>query len=264
MFLELDGNRVFALDFGSGPTTFLAHSGWIGNVEDWIATLAVLSKHWRVVVYDHRGTGETSVPVERITPQDLVDDVFRVMDRLQIERCILGGFSLGTVTVLRAALRQQDRFDGLVLLNGAAGVTNPQAEVGPRIPPSQWPGNDHEARVRWFVDRCTPEPGIEHVRRWATNILKRADPDAADRLFMMQFRDAIEWPRELARLRLRTLLIHGEKDAFVTTPAMQYVASLIPDASLEIIEGAGHLPAMSQPERVAGIILGHFGGPPRI
>ena len=69
MFLELDGNKVFTLSFGSAPRTFLAHSGWIGNFEDWIATLAPLSETWRTVVYDHRGAGVTQAPIEKITPR---------------------------------------------------------------------------------------------------------------------------------------------------------------------------------------------------
>ena len=73
MFLNIGGNKVFALSFGKGPQTILAHSDWIGNVE----TLAPLSENWRAVVYDHRGTGETCVPVENITPEALVDDVLR-------------------------------------------------------------------------------------------------------------------------------------------------------------------------------------------
>ena len=57
MFLDIDGNKVFALSFGNGQRTILAHSGWIGNFEDWIATLAPLSQTWRTAIYDHRGTG---------------------------------------------------------------------------------------------------------------------------------------------------------------------------------------------------------------
>jgi pimeloyl-ACP methyl ester carboxylesterase len=162
-FLDIDGNKVFALSFGKGPRTFLAHSGWIGNFEDWIAVLAPLSETWRTVVYDHRGTGETPVPVEKITDEALVDDVFRVMDALGIDRCVLGGFSRGSVTALRAVVRDPARFEGLVLMNGTGGVQRPDAAPRPRVAPSQWPGETFRERLSWFRGRGARSTlGCEH------------------------------------------------------------------------------------------------------
>jgi pimeloyl-ACP methyl ester carboxylesterase len=57
---------------------------------------------------------------------------------------------------------------------------------------------------------------------------------------------------------LPTLLIHGEKDAFVSLEAMEHLAARIPGSRLAVIPGAGHLPAMIQPERVASLINEHF------
>lgn len=251
VFLDIDGNKVFALSFGSGPRTLLAHSGWVGNVEDWIATLAPLSASWRTVVYDHRGTGETVVPPERITSEALVDDVFRVMDTLGIERCVLGGFSRGVSTVLRAALRAPERFDGLVLMNGHGEVRLPDDTTPPRPPPSQWPGATHADRLHWFAERCTPEPDVEHVRRWARNILSRATEAAAERLGTLRPEPVVDWPDALAWLRLPTLIVHGEHDPLAQTPAMHHLASLIPGSRLVVMEGSGHLPAMTRPQDVA-------------
>lgn len=258
MFLDIDGNKVFTLSFGSAPRVFLAHSGWVGNFEDWIATLAPLSETWRTVVYDHRGAGETVVPVDRITPEALVDDVFRVMDRLGIERCVLAGFSRGTVTALRAVLKAPDRFDGLVLMNGAGGVSLPGAQTGPRAAPSTWPGADFSARLRWFAERCTPEPDSGHIRRWAHNILARATEEAADKIFVMEAQDQIDWPARLGELKLPTLLVHGLQDPFCQIETMQYVQSLISGSKLVLLDGTGHLPAMTQPMEVAAIINDFF------
>ena len=258
MFLEINGNSVFTLDFASGPKTFLAHSGWIGNFEDWIATLAPMSKHWRTVIYDHRGAGETRVPVDKITPQGLVDDLFAVMDELKIERCVLGGFSRGTVTAMHAVLQRPERFEGLVLLNGAAGIQPPGGEPARRVSPSQWPGANFLERLRWFAEKCTPEQDVQHIRRWAFDILSRAEPDAADQLFTMEFPTAVDWASRLPQLRIPTLLIHGEKDVFAQTTAMQYVSSLIPQSELVVLEGAGHLPAMVRPADVARAINEFF------
>lgn len=258
MFLDIDGNKVFALSFGKGPRTILAHSGWIGNFEDWIATLAPLSETWRTVVYDHRGTGETLVPVERITPESLVTDVFGVMDALSIDRCILAGFSRGTVTALRAVLRHPERFDGLILMNGTAGVMPPGTVPIPRVAPSQWAGDTHLDHLRWFIECCTPESDSECIRRWGVNILSRATPEAAERLFLMEPKQGLDWAEELPRLRIPTLLLHGEKDVFCSIEAMRYIQSLVAGSKLVVFEGSGHLPAMTRPMDVAAAIRSYF------
>jgi len=260
VFLDIDGNKVFALDFGAGPRTFLAHSGWIGNFEDWIATLAPLSRSWRTVVYDHRGAGETVVPPERISPEALVDDVFRVMDALGIERCVLGGFSRGTVTAMRAVLARPERFDGLVLLSGSGEVMPPGASLRPLIPPSSWPGASFADRLGWFADRCLPEADSLHIRRWGINILSRSTPEVADRIFTMQPEQAIDWNARLPGLNLPTLLVHGERDAFYPLAAMRHVQSLIPGSRLDVLDGVGHLPGMTRPHEVARLIDDYFSG----
>ncbi len=84
MFTEIAGHRFFTVDFGAGPRTFFAHSGWIGTNEDWLPALAVLSKTWRAASYDHRGAGETVVPITEITAEALIADIFRVMDGLEM------------------------------------------------------------------------------------------------------------------------------------------------------------------------------------
>lgn len=260
MFLDIDGNKVFALSFGKGPKTILAHSGWIGNFEDWIATLAPLSETWRTVIYDHRGAGETQVPVERISPEALIDDVFRVMDAMHIDRCVLGGFSRGTVTVLRAALRQPERFDGLMLMNGSADVQLPDNPPAPRPAPSQWPGDTFAEHLEWFANICTPEPGSEHIKRWAVNILSRSTPEVADRIFTMKPAEPVDWAQKLPQLTIPTLLVHGEKDPLCRLELMQNVDSLLPNSKLVVMEGAGHLPMMTRPLEVARVIEEFFAG----
>lgn len=259
MFVEIDGHRVFALSFGAGPRTFLAHSGWIGNVEDWLATLAPLSQTWRTIIYDHRGTGETTVPLEAITAEALRDDIFRIMEHFDIQRCVLGGFSAGTSIVLRAAVESPEQFDGLVLLNGTGGVTRPGMSAGrSALPPSMWPGDDFATRLQWFIEQCTPEPDVEHIRRWGQHILLRAEPDAADRLWGIRFAEELDYEARLQHFAMPTLLIHGERDVFTDRATMEYVASLIPRSRFVVVEGAGHIPAMTRPADVAAAINAFF------
>ena len=79
-----------------------------------------------------------------------------------------------------------------------------------------------------------------------------------DRLFMMEFGDHIDWATRLPQLAVPTLLIHGERDVFVQSTAMQYAASLLPTSKLVVLEGSGHLPAMVRPHDVARAINEFF------
>jgi pimeloyl-ACP methyl ester carboxylesterase len=259
MFVDLDGLRFFTLSMGAGPRTLLAHSGWVGNYEDWLPTLAVLSRNWRAVTYDHRGTGETVAPSERITAEALVDDVFRVMDRLSIDRCVLAGFSSGTLPVVRAALRDPSRFDGLVLANGTAGVTDPAAPPRAIPTPDQWPGASHAERMRWFIEKCTPEPDVEHVRRMGHHMLMRATPEAAARLWRIGQPVDDRFLEALGGLTLPTLIIHGELDPFASAGAMRYLSGQIAGSRLEVLPGSGHVPAMVIPDTMASLINDFFG-----
>ena len=147
-----------------------------------------------------------------------------------------------------------------MFLNGAGGVKSPDAEIKPRVPPSQWPGETHLERLRWFATNCTPEPDMLHVREWAVNLLSRATPEAAEASFLAQPSQTPDWTTVLKRLALPTLLVHGELDPLVDIRDMQYVQSLIPESKLVVMQGTGHLPAMTRPKDVAAEINAFFLG----
>lgn len=118
MFLKSADADLFITSFGSCPRTIVAHGGWVGSGELWQLPFEQLSRSWRCVTYDHRGTGATVNRAPKITFELLVDDLFRVLDALKIETCVLAGESSGAFVVLAAALRHPERFSGLVLVDG--------------------------------------------------------------------------------------------------------------------------------------------------
>lgn len=112
--------------------------------------------------------------------------------------------------------------------------------------------------MRWFIERCTPEPDTEHIRRWGHDMLMRAEPEAAERLFGILPAPDPSLLEQLQDLRLPTLLIHGSADAFASTAAMEYLNSVIPGSRLVVMEGSGHLPLMIRPQDTAQAINDFF------
>jgi pimeloyl-ACP methyl ester carboxylesterase len=251
MFLDINGRKVFSLSFGAGPRTLLAHGGWVGDSELWLFPFEILSRSWRTVTYDHRGTGlTTSVPAD-ITWQGLVDDLFAVMDALEIERCVLAGESSGSVIALDAYFSHPERFDGLVLVDGSPGSSG-RARNDERLKAMRldWPRY-------WsnFVDNCIVEPDAEHIRRWARRIGARADSEQGARLASL---DGRAFGDRLGEVTVPTLVIHGSEDRIISPSFGEALAAGIPDSELVIIEGSGHVPTMTFPAEVAEAIDAFF------
>jgi pimeloyl-ACP methyl ester carboxylesterase len=253
MFLDVNGVRLHALVFGDGPRTLVAVGGWTGSWEVWEEPIAQLTRRgWRCVAYDHRGSGESPVDPALITVGALVDDVVGVLDALGVERCILAGESQGGAIAQYAAVRAPERFDGLVL--SAPSRTGRSEGRGGFADACR---ADYPAAVDQFVSLCFPEPDIDHVKRWARNILLRAEPEQAARMIEMWHDEAI--PGVDPRLiDIPTLILHGTADAIVPHELSRELAELLPDAELIELEGSGHVPTMTRPAEVVDAILRRF------
>lgn len=252
MFLKSADADLFVTSFGKGPRTLVAHGGWVGSGELWQLPFEQLSRSWRCVSYDHRGTGASVNRASKISFELLVDDLFRVLDAQQIETCVLAGESSGACVVLEAALRQPQRFSGLVLVDARylGGLT-----AGARrfIDGCK---TDFEATMQMFVDACIPEPDCAAERRWAGQIVMRSSgPDAVQ---LMECLEVVQVEGRLQQIALPTLLLHGTADAITPLENSQNLAQKIRNSRLVTIEGAGHVPTMTRPAEVVRAIEDFF------
>lgn len=253
MFIQNRDAQLYTVEFGSGPRTILAHGGWIGSWELWTEPFAHLSKTWRTVAYDHRGSGVTIAPVESITMGNMVSDIFAVMDKLGIEKCVLAGESAGGMVVANAVLQQPHRFEGLILVDSAlhnAPGSNDNFIRGLKA--------NYEMACAGFVDACVPEsePKFSEVRNWGRKILARAASDSAIRL--LEYSYGVDLRPNLARIQIPTLILHGTQDVIVSSSESEYAASQIPNSKLYLFQGAGHVPTITRPREVADEINAFF------
>lgn len=90
-----------------------------GSARYWKPNLAALSEEYRVLAYDHRGTGRSDRALPRnVTVEDMADDVLALMDGLGIGRAHFLGHAAGAAIGLALALRDPDRLASLAAVNG--------------------------------------------------------------------------------------------------------------------------------------------------
>ena len=252
MFLEINGVRLHTVVFGEGPRTLVAVGGWTGSWEVWEEPIAQLTQRgWRCIAYDHRGAGESPCDPASITVSAMAGDVVAVLDAMGVDRCILAGESQGGAIAQFAAAAAPDRFDGLVLSAPAPTMRR----EGPS-PFADACRADYPAAVAGFVEASFPEPDSEHMKRWARNILLRAEPGQAARIIEM-WGDAVP-DLDPAQIAVKTLIVHGTADAIVPIEHSRELARLLPDAELLEVEGSGHVPTMTRPDDVVAAITRRF------
>ena len=253
MFIAVEDAKLYAVAFGpaAGPV-LLAIGGWIGSWELWAEPFAGLSQTWRTIAYDHRGAGATVATVESITFDRLVDDVFAVLDAFAVECCVLAAESAGAQVALAAALKQPQRIRGLVIVDGLYQPATP-----PENDPFHWGlHKSYAATLDHFVTACIPGQDSEHIKRWRRQILDRADQGAAIALHLTT--GAVDLRPQLGRITQPTLILHGEADAIVPVAEARRLAASLPNATLIVISGAGHVPTLTHPDEVVREITQFF------
>ncbi len=250
MFIDSGDARLYATSFG--PTerpVIVGIGGWIGSWELWAEPFSILSSTWRTIAYDHRGSGASVAPTETILFENLVADLFTVLDTYGVTECTLAAESAGALTALAAALQDPQRIKQLVIVDGQYDddIGDPAQDAFLRGLQAAY-----DATLDWFVERCVPEPDCAHIKRWGRQIIDRAAPENAIALRLTgigrDFRDSLD------RISQPTLVIHGEQDSLIPVQKARELAARLPDAELVILPGAGHVPTLTRPFEVADAI----------
>ena len=85
-FLTLrDGDPLYYEVHGDGMPLALV-SGLGGALSFWKPQIAALSRHFRLVLHDHRGTGQSSKRPIDFSVEQMADDLIQLLDHLKIER----------------------------------------------------------------------------------------------------------------------------------------------------------------------------------
>jgi 3-oxoadipate enol-lactonase len=119
--IDSDGVQLAAEDSGSGPPVVLLHGLTATRRYVVMGSRALERSGHRVIAYDARGHGGSSPAPEASAYryEDLRADLQAVLDRLEIERAVLAGSSMGAHTLLALTLASPERVAGLVVITPA-------------------------------------------------------------------------------------------------------------------------------------------------
>lgn len=265
-FAERAGVRLAykVYDNPGRPTVLLMPTWSIVPSLFWKAQVSYLARHFRVVTFDGRGSGDSGRPAggESYVDAECAADAVAVMDATSTDRAVLVALSRGDAWSVLTAANHPDRVTGIVAIAPASGsLIGAQseekqawesAEGGTRYNRRYWLDGGYDDFVEWFFARMFPEPHstkqIEDAVRWAHQIEPATLVDTtAGRLSSEPLDEACR------RVRCPVLVIHGTDDRIRPHAIGERLAELT-GGSLVLLDGSGHGVHARDPVRINQLI----------
>jgi pimeloyl-ACP methyl ester carboxylesterase len=250
------------IDTGTG-TPLVLLPAFPFDARMWDRPRTGIAEHARVITPDPRGFGGT--PIDGAEPDLTViaADVVALLDRLDLERVVLGGCSMGGYAAMAVLSRAPERVSGLLLIDSRQTADPPQGRE------NRHAMADRAERdgVGWLADEMLP------VLLGPTTHERRPDVvDTVRHLLSTVTPETIAWGQRAMAARsdstgvlrdadIPALIVHGEEDPLIPVDAARTMAELLPRAELVVLPECGHLPPLEAPAELTEIVsawLSHF------
>jgi aminoacrylate hydrolase len=235
--------------------TVVLSAGLGGAGAFWTPQIEALSRDFRVVLYDHRGTGSNAEAL----PTDysighMAEDVAGILDALGAPRAHLLGHALGGLMALELALRQPERVGRIVVVNGWLKADSQTRRCfDARL--AVLKGGGPEAYVR-------AQPIFLYPAAWLSANAERMQAEEAHGIAHFQGEAnllarigallAYDASAVAGRIAAPVLVAAARDDVLVPWTASQAMAEALPNARLWLVPEGGHAFTVVNPDPFNG------------
>jgi pimeloyl-ACP methyl ester carboxylesterase len=259
-FLEINGLSVHVKKIGQGNIAFILLHGFGASLFSWHAVMQPLSQFGTVIAYDRPAFGLTERPMEwegenPYGTQANVDLLLGVIDHYGLDKVILVGNSAGGTVAMNFYLQHKAKVQALILVDPAVYEDEgrlswlgpilhlPQIQhLGPLFVRSIQERGLDLIKMAWYDPSQIPQETWDgytkplSVTNWDKSLWYFTIAGQAGNLF-----------EHLDKFTLPILVITGDTDRIVPTEYSVRLAMELPNATLEIIPQAGHVPHEERP-----------------
>jgi pimeloyl-ACP methyl ester carboxylesterase len=242
---------------GGGDEPLLMINGFASTMDTWNPPLlAMLAEHFRVIIFDNRGTGYSSASDEPFTIPLFANDAVALMDTLGISHAHILGLSMGASIAQELVLAHPDRVERLILVAGTPGGERAvPMEKGTWETLADKSGTAQDLAKRMFTV-LFPRSWLASHDPWqyCPKIYETTSVENTTR----QAAAFNGWPGafdRLSEIRSPVLVLTGTNDVVIPPENAALIVQQIPGASLVRIPDAGHGLQYQYPEECGKIIL---------
>ncbi|MCA9901994.1 MAG: alpha/beta fold hydrolase, partial [Anaerolineales bacterium] len=244
--INLENVSLYYEEQGAGEPLLLLH-GLGSNGRSWEYQVEPFARQYRVIVPDVRGHGRSAKPTGPYSVSQFANDIFNLLDHLQIDRFHLVGLSMGGMIGFQMAVDRPERLKSMTIVNSGP-------ELIPRGLKEKWQILQRRLITR-FVSmakigeiiggKLFPEPHQAAYKSQFIEQMSNNDPEA----YKAATNALLGWSvsNKLARIQCPILVISADMDYTPVAFKEAYVRQL-PTARLQVIENSRHATPIDQPE----------------
>ncbi len=240
MYTDINNQNIYYQKLGEGKDLIMLH-GWKQDVSSFHNVAQELKKHFTLWLIDLPGFGRSENPQKDFTIEDYADTVTQFIKKNKIQKPNLLGHSVGGRIGIVLANKYPEVIDKLVLEDSAGirpkrdlvkFIIYPFAKLFKYLMPNIL-GIKNKLRHKFYKNFESDYLNAGKLKGTLTNILKE------------------DLTNHLSKIKTRTLIIWGSDDPNQESSPRnaRIMYRKIPFSKLEFIEGAGHFPHLTHPEK---------------
>ena len=245
-------------DLGEGDIPVIFLHGYPFSKEMWKQQLEFLQSTHRVIACDIRGFGKSSYE-EGIPSMDLfADDLLTFMYKLQIEKAIICGLSMGGYIALNAMERFPTHFEALILCDTQCIADTPEGKEKRYKVIDDIKANGvkefNEKFIKSVFQKDTLTNKKDLVESLRTVVFANSQQVIIAGLTALAERS--QTCSTLGAIKIPTLIICGREDEVTPLAQSEFMHQMIERSKLHVIEKAGHVSNLEQPDEFNQQLLG--------
>tara|TARA_B100001057_G_scaffold500578_1_gene616427 strand:- start:2816 stop:3580 length:765 start_codon:yes stop_codon:yes gene_type:complete len=241
---------------GTGEPLVLIH-GWGTNSNVWNNIEEDLSKYFKLIMINLYGMGGCKSNNDYVM-RAIVDSLNKIIPN----NTTLLGWSLGGQIAIAYQRKFPKKIKHLILVSSTPCFINKkewnygvEREIFEKFA-SQLLVNWKKTMHQFFLLQLYGVPNIREVaRKFEGTLLSLDKPDPKALISGLKLLLDTDYRKILININVKTLIISGDKDRLTSLESSKYMEDNIPNSSLKIFSGAGHIPFLFEPEIFVQTIL---------
>lgn len=241
--------------------TLVLSSGLGGSAHFWQPQMAELTDKYRVIVYDHLGTGRSPAALPKDYSIDqMADELIALLDELKVNKCHVIGHALGGLVAMQMAIERPSLLQSIVLIN-AWSSPNPHSLRCFNIRKSILASGQRDIYLQMQALLLYPPDwivaNIDSLNQEEAHQLAHF-PDEANLLARIHALSQFDIERQLSGIHTPAFIVANKDDLLVPWQRSQHLAENLPNGKLALMEYGGHASSITVPTEFNDLLLSYL------